>query len=114
MFTLQEIRTYLTHKAKEITDKETKIALRYWSETLKRVVSAYNTKLSTKPPYETKQRYDPASRAELPSEQATCERLCPSVRGAWGRLRREQCAHANYALAKLIKKGKNLIKILKS
>lgn len=24
------------------TDKKTKVALRYWSETLKRVVSAYN------------------------------------------------------------------------
>jgi hypothetical protein len=46
MFTLQEIRTYLTHKAKENTDKGTKIALRYWSETLKRVVSAYNRKLA--------------------------------------------------------------------
>lgn len=28
MFTLQEIRTYLTHKAKKITDRETKILVR--------------------------------------------------------------------------------------
>lgn len=87
MFTLQEIRTYLTHKAKEITDKETKIALRYWSETLKRVVSAYNTKLAPS------HRTNKAALRLPPLAYSTCkanrnERLCRGARTSHLRQRR--------------------------
>lgn len=50
MFTLREIRTYLTHKAKKITDKETTILVRDTEAS----GSAYNTKTSTKPLYDNK------------------------------------------------------------
>lgn len=52
MFTLQEIRTYLTHKAKNITDKKTKSSFKILVRDTEARCIRVRYETSTKPPYD--------------------------------------------------------------